>query len=301
MQSPQFAQLQEIYDNKDNYSNDELTQKAKQELEAIDYTKFTYKDIEAVEKLKKLPIELVNKIFKGFMRRQDELLLNIRGNLLYQPLVKKDVLGDFFEMLRCPTPGCNNNLVVKDILRKIHASIASNGENQNNSDFSLINDKKFNDGVIKFDQSQFDLRDSNNSPRCLLDFKNETYYHNLSSNQAHFIIGLPPFMRVKLTSYKLRGPPKIGQRDKQGGPKSWVIDASNDWDKIKNDAVRIHAVQNDTHLKNPDDEHEFDVELEDDQYYRYFKFTLNGENHQGEFGIYLSCFDISGVIEICEE
>lgn len=286
-----------IYDNPDSYNGDKLTAEACHKLEQLDYTKFDIDDIKVVQSAEKLPDDLAVSILKGWMRRQDDLLLNLRGNLIYTPRVKKERLEQFVKMMRCPTSDCKNNLIVENILYQI----ATGGGLRNADAVPLIDPSNLENGIIRFEHSKVS-GSSDSDVQNLLDFKKETYYHNRVTKDPFFIIGLPSFMKVRLTKYKLIGPPQLSDRKTQGGPKNWEFFGSNDWDEIKNrNPQRIDLISNDTNLREPNAEHDYEVTQNDDQYYRYFKFVSTGMNHQGSLEIFLSGIDLTGNIIICRE
>lgn len=296
-----LQQIQNIFSDEGNFNGNELTQKAKKELSSIDCSNISYQDLLELKKIEKLPLEFKNSVFKGFMRRQDDLLSNLSGNFLYTQTTEKDTLSHFFGMLTCPNLQNKSELVIKNILRHI----ASGGAAQDHSEAPLnplIDPKNLDDGVIRF-YSSYSVKDHPAS--CLFDFSRKTYYQNTDLKDRFFVIGFPPFMKVKLTSYTLYGPPEIPNRTAQGGPKNWEIYASNDWDDIiKNgsSSVSIHRVPKDMNLQGPNKSFEYCLNLNDDQYYRYFKFVAISEQHSGDSFIYLSGIDFSGNIQItCDE
>lgn len=295
--SPHVQQFNDIYNAQENREGGKLTQQALNQLGAIDYSKFNINEIQVVQNAEDLPDDLAVNILKGWMRRQDDLLLNLRGNLIYSPKVSKERLEQFVAMMKCPTRECKNDLVVENILFKI----ATGGGLRSESAVPLIDPNNFANGIIRFDQSSAG-NDAKSDVQSLLDFKKETYYHNKTNKDPYFIIGLPPFMKVRLTSYKLIAPPKLSDRTAQGGSKNWDFFGSNDWNEIRTgNPTKIHSAVSDMKLHEASSEGIYNVELGDDQYFRYFKFASTGQNHQGSPEIFLSGFDISGNIIICRE
>lgn len=293
--NPDLVQFQKIYEAPESREGGKLTQQALDEIAKINYSSFSMTDIQVVQNAADLPDELAVKILKGWMRRQDELLLNLRGDLIYEPQIPKKRLDEFINMMECPSDDCRNNLIVHNILHEI----ATGGGLRSETAVPLIDPNHFDNGIIRFDQSKMG-NDSRSGVEHLLDFNNETFYRNKTTQEAFFIIGLPPFMKVRLTKYLLRAPPKIPQYSLQGGPKSWDLFGSNDWNEIQNGTpVKIHSANSDMNLRAAGAEYEY--ECNSDQYFRYFKFALTGSNHQNTNEIILSRFDITGNIITCRE
>ena len=291
--SESVKKFNEIYnDEKSKGEDGKLTKGACEAIEKLDFTKFSIEDMEVITKSDKLPDDLAVKILKDWMRRQDSLISNIRGKIAYSPEVSKNNLEDFVNMMRCPTENCNERLVVNDILR----NIATGGGLRPIDSVSLIDPKDFDNGIIRFDQSSSNKNKPEEAP-FLLDFKPDTYYHNVTPQNPFFILGLPPFMKAKLTSYKLF-PPSVAN----SGPKNWILYGSNDWTNIRNgNPHQIDKQSNNNDLKDTNEAKEFFVNSDDNQYYRYFKFESTGENLARNNEINLGGIDFSGNIVICQE
>lgn len=295
--SPHVQNFLDIYNAPENRDQGKLTQQALNLLDAIDYSKFDIDEIKVVQDSKDIPDGLAVKILKGWMRRQDDVLLNIRGSVIYQPEIAMQRLQQFYDMMRCPTRQSKNDLIVEDVLYKI----ATGGGKRSANAVALIDPVKFDNGIIRFYQSEVG-NDIKSNVHCLLDFKKDTYYHNKTTQGPYFIIGLPSFMKVRLTSYKLTAPKYTDNRTLQGGPKSWDIFGSNNWNDIKSgNPIKIQSINGDMNLRAAGSEHRYEVDLDDDQYFRYFKFQSTGQNHQTTLEIDLAGFDISGNVITCRD
>lgn len=291
MSQDPHAQFKELYGNGDNLAPETLEQ-----IKQIDYSKFTIDQIKDVQDASKLPDDLAVYILKSWMRRQDDLLLNLRGNLIYTPEVSKERLEQFVEMMRCPNEECKSKLEVENILEKI-----STGGGLRSPE-PLINPNKFDEGIIRFDHTK-SSNEAKTNVQNLLDFNPNTFYHGQGAQNSFIILGLPPFMKVKLTKYKLIAPTRLPDRTAEGGLKSWELFGSNDWEEIH--SGNCHKL--DTHtqvdqtLKNSGDVGIYDINSPENDYFRYFKIMSTGFNHQNTLEILLAGIDFTGNIIISRE
>ena len=288
--NPAHEQFKTIYGNGGKLTDDQL-----QQIKDLDYSNFTIEQIKDVQEATDLPDDLAVYILKNWMRRQDDLLLNLRGNLIYSPEVSKARLQEFVNMMRCPNEGCKKELVVENILEKI----ATGGGLR--TKVPLINPNKFDEGVIRFDHVK-STNEAKANVQALLDFDTKTFYHGQAAQNAFIILGLPPFMKVKLTKYKLGAPPKLQDRTSKGGLKSWALYGSNDWEEIHTGTCpRIHSCQDDQKLSAAEAVDTFDVDSPENDYFRYFKLMITNTNHQSTLEILLSVIDFTGNIIISRE
>ena len=65
--------------------------------------------------------------------------------------------------------------------------------------------------------------------------------------------------------------------------------------------IKIQSINGDMNLRAAGSEHRYEVDLDDDQYFRYFKFQSTGQNHQTTLEIDLAGFDISGNVITCRD
>ena len=198
-------------------------------------------------------------------------------------------------MMRCPSNDSKGKLVVENILYQI----ATGGGIR--EPVGLIDPNNLMNGIIQFDHNK-PSNEARSNIQCLLDFKKDTFYQGQANQNAFIIIGLPPFMKVKLTSYKLIAPPKLPDRTVEGSLKGWDLFGANSWEEIQSgNSFRIHSVTDDRNLQRASSEHVYNVDLKDDKYFRYFKLLITAKNYQNNLEISLSGIDLSGNIIICRE
>jgi len=136
----------------------------------------------------------------------------LRAFLVLTPEINSFQLQEFSESIKTPSKQDLCNLVIDNILDKIATSGGSRDP---------VNIYKYNLIKVESDESQ------NYKLDLLFDGKDSTYYVSQPKQDSHITISLPPFLRLRLTSYFLQGPPKLQQRA-QGGPSSWAVYGSND-------------------------------------------------------------------------
>ena len=250
-------------------------------ISAIDFSSLSIDEISVIEDADKLPDDVSLKILKAWMHKQNDVLSNIRGKLLYTPQIEVAEFEQFINTMKCPSSKCNS--VVENILYQI----ATGGGSFKPS--CIVNTKEPETSLIEVDQ-----KSSNNSSNShiidnLFDFSNDTYYIGPSLDNSYITITLPPFLKVNLTSYTLTAPPRLNQTG-QGGIKSWKVYGYNQ----ANNEVLLDNVNNDSNLSHPSSTHTYEVRYNENQYFRSFKILNAGPNHQNNQSIILSGFDISG-------
>ena len=249
-----------------------------QQIKGLNFLSFDIDQIKYVQEATWLSDEVAVSILKNWMREQDRVLLELRANLVLTPEISKQRLLEFYEASRCPSH--EPNLEVKNIIYSL-ATAAGTREYYNPIKYQLIT-YKINTDVERFQKSFVDL------------FENEPGHYYLSSphQDEYFIITLPPFLKVQITSYTIGAPPQLNQKA-QGGIQSWHLQGSNDevnWTSID--------IQNeDQHLLLPDSVHEYTV-MEPKGFFRSFKLTNLRPNHQGTLSIIIGKFDINGKLLI---
>ena len=141
-------------------------------------------------------------------------------------------------------------------------------------------------------ESSKPVTSSNNIPELFSD-NPDHYYQSQTAEPAYITIALPPFLRVKLTSYKVGVPTQQGQR--KGGLASWLVFGSED-DK---DYVLLDNRSDNQDLREPGVICTFDVTQPSEKYFRYIRLQNNGPTHIGQHRIIASAFDITGRLIIC--
>lgn len=280
MDSP-ISRFEEIYNDKDSFDSDgKITPDAIKSIREIDFTLLNIDEISVIEKADRLPDDLALEILKRWMHKQNDVLSNIRGKLLYTGNVEVDHFKQFIEAMKCPSISCD--CVVENILYQI---ATGGGTLKEPAELINLNDSSL--GLIDYDQTKSNFR--NDQIKNLFDFNPETFYIGPSLENSYVTITLPPFLKVNLTSYELRGPKKM-DRNEQGGIKSWKIYGFNQ----SENKVLLDAVDNNNDLSSPYSSKKFVVKNNENQYFRNFQILNSGLNHQNNQSIILSGFDISG-------
>lgn len=286
MSSEVIESFNEIYDDPNNYdSNGELIPDALEKISKLNFSLLNIDDIEVIENAEKLPDELALSILKRWMYNQNSVLSNIRGNLIYKSKIPSETFREFIEAMKCPSKECN--YVVEDILLKI----STGGGIDEPS--CLIDFEKSSNGLIGFDQIKSSNYNNSSSIVNLFDFKLDTFYVSAPLENSYFTITLPPFLKVRLTSYKMISPPDTSDRTAVGGIKSWKIVGFNQ----KNEKIDLDTRINNEDLRKPSAVARFDVKP-NDFYFRNFQVINTGLNHQNNQSIILAGFDISGTLLI---
>lgn len=256
---------------------------AVQEIQSIDFLSFDIDQIQRVQEASWLPDDTAVSIMKRWMRRQDEVLLELRAHLVVTPTISKDQLLTFIQAVR--NPSLEPDLIVSDIIRQL-ATAGGTRAAVNPLTEKLIT------ATASSELSEHKLAD-------LFSFDPEKYFLTQSSGQQSFIVSLPPFLKVQLTAYKLRAPPKDANKRAQGGIQSWHLQASDD---VKVFNVTLDLQTDNKDLQSAGAEKVFPIAQPGSfGFFRHFKLTQDAPNHQGNNSILLAEFDITGKLIICRE
>lgn len=274
--------FKEIYDDEDNYESGKLKPDAIKLISEIDFSVLSIDEISIIENADKLPDDLALDILKSWMHKQNDVLSNIRGKLLYTESIEADIFRSFIEAMKCPSTPCD--FVVENILRQIATGGGILPEPSN-----LIDIENPSQSLIEYDQTKSMNSNSGNSIKNLFDFNDNTFYIGPSLDNSYVTITLPSFLKVNLTSYELKAPPHL-DRSEQGGIKSWKIYGFNQ----KDNKVLLDVVDDNNDLSRPSSSKKFIVKNKENQYFRSFQILNAGPNHQSNKSIILSGFDISG-------
>lgn len=204
---------------------------------------------------------------KGWIQKQNEMCHQIAGHTLYKQEVKQDEMKHNIELIKKPDFN-DPNLIVHNIFERI----ATGGGLSDPT--PLINDDPEKSLI------QFQHGDSKKIPLLHLTDDYES--------PSNFIkIELPPFMKVKPTSFTLKSPSNTG------GIKNFQIIGANDLNF--NGSSILYSVQNAKELKNPNSLLEIPISTQ--EYFSCFQIQCT-ENFQGNNHVLFSQFDISGHILI---
>jgi hypothetical protein len=255
----------------------------------IDFLRFDIDQIKGVQDAEWLSDEVAVNIMKSWMRRQNEILLELRAHLVVTPTIPKERLLEFTRAVRNPSQ--EPDLVVEDIIY----SLATAGGTR-----EPVN--PLTEGLISAAASS-ELQDQSHRLPELFNFKRAPgqpapYYMSNSTAGQWITISLPPFLKAQVVSYKLKAPPRVEGKKAQGGISSWNLQASDD---LKNFQVTLDIQTENKDLQNVDAVAVFPVRSDQKGFYRHFRLTNAGQNHQNNLSIFLAGFDITGKLIICRE
>jgi hypothetical protein len=254
-----------------------------QAIKSIDFIQFDIDQIQRVQDAQWLPDEIAVDIMKRWIRRQDEILLKLRAYLVVTPTITKDELLGFTQTVR--NPSREPNLIVTDVFRRL----ATAGETR----------EPVNPLVEKLITASASSELPDHKLADLFSFNPEKFFVTQSTGSQWFIVSLPPFLKIQVTAYKLKAPPKESSKRAQGGISSWHLQASDD---IKTFSVTVDLQTENKVLQAGGSEGVFQVPRENNiGFYRHFKLDHRGANHQGNNSILLAGFDLTGELIICRE
>jgi hypothetical protein len=263
--------------------NEMSSEDAIQAIKPINFIQFDIDQIQRVQDATWLPDETAVEIMKRWMRRQDEVLLKLRAYLVVTPTITKDQLLDFTQAVR--NPSREPTLIVTDVFRRL----ATAGDTRD----------PVNPLIEKLITASASSELPDHKLSDLFSFDPDKFFVTQSSGSQWFIVSLPPFLKIQATAYKLRAPPKDASKKAQGGIASWHLQASDD---IKNFNVTIDHQTESKQLQTGGAEAVFQVPPENNVgFFRHFKLTHSGANHQGNNSILLAAFDLTGELIICRE
>lgn len=258
-----------------------------EQVKELKYNDFDMDEIKAVQEATWLPDDFAVSIMKGWMRQQDQLLLQLRANLVLTPEISKQRLIEFATAVRRPSTSID--LRIENIIEKI----ATAGGTR-----KYIN--PMTNGLITV-ESLSDSSKQENKLTMLFEEGIENYFVSASQQGQWIIIGLPPFLRLQVTSYTLGAPPEKQNVRAQGGLASWHLQGSNDKEQY---STTIDNVNDNKDLAEGGAVHTFKVPIKPNQpveFFRYFKLTQTSSNHQLNGSIYLSKIDFSGNLIISRD
>lgn len=261
--------------------NGEMSPQAGEDAcKSLNFLSFDIDQIQLVQDADWMSDEMAVTILKSWMRQQDNMLLELRSNLVLTPEITKQRLEEFLSAA-C-NPSLHPDLCIKEIIHQL-ATAGGTRAYYNPVKFNLITFKlgTSTEGYQKAFQNLFEEK--------------PIPYISSSRLDEYFIITLPSFLKVELHSYILSAPEKLEQKF-QGGIRNWYIQGSNDelnWTTLD--------IQNENlDLNQPNSVKEFVIERPHG-FFRSFKLTNVRKNHQGNFSIILGKFDISGKLIISKE
>lgn len=252
-------------------------------IKDIDFNLFSIEEIEAVQNATWLPDQEAVDIMKGWMRLQDQVLLELRAFLVVTPEITKDMLLSFVKAVKVPSQV--PSLTVENVINKL-ATAGGARKFRNPIEF----------GLIQADNSQKDGKVSDLYK--IFDPDPYQYYSSAPTSQSAVIFTLPPFLKIQIEKYQI-GTPKT-KMAKKGGIQSWVLEVTDD-PTLLNWKKQIAQVQNDTKLMTENTTVTFDVDDPKAGFYRHIRLMSTGQSHLGNLSMVLKNFDITGKLIIAKD
>lgn len=235
-----------------------------------------------------IPRQFAANVLKNWMRKQDQVLDEIRSYLFFNPSVKNTDVKNYVSSIDNPSKCNPDNFIIENIIEKLGTAGGTRSIKDNNP-VKL--------GLIKVEATV------NLSPSVrlenLFDLQEDTFLQTISAPDASIIIEFPSFMKVKLTGYTLWSIGKIKTKQESSAPKTWVINGSNDlnlpWTTIQRVTEQDENVML---LKDFDQKATFNVP-NNNEFFHYFQFKVIS-NHSANQCIQLKRFDMNGIVLIKE-
>lgn len=266
---------------------DEETKDAYEKIKNLDYLSFDINQIKEIQNLKWIPNSFAVKIMKEWMRHQDELLLQIRAYLLFHPELSPEMVVEIAKTIQ--NPSLSFDLTVENIIYNLATSGGSR-EFVNPYDQHLITVFQSSELTTK----QYPISN-------LFDNNDSTFFLSPPNPNFYIVISLPPFLKASIKSYTMVAPPPRGNSQVSQAPSSWILQGLKQPNDDPN-PFTIDRQVNNQDLARPSSKKTFVVNQPANlQYFRHFKLKNEGNNHQSNFSMSLSLFDISGILIISND
>jgi hypothetical protein len=242
-------------------------------ITTIDFTSFSLEDMEVVEQADWLPDDVCVNALRAFLEAQDANLVQIRSYLTVTSVVSAPLLGDFIDAVFVPQHRLN--LDIENVIQLL-ATAGGSRPFENPVVLELIKAETDSESALKncFLQDMFHGDPSK-------------FFRSSPKQNPIFIVGLPSFMEIAVTSYTMQAPPK------KEGMKSWTLQGSNDKENWMGLANEVDNMQ----LMDPGAVVVFPLP-EKSPPFRWFKVTQKDINHGKTLSIVLSMFDLSGEVRL---
>ena len=255
---------------------------ALEKIKNIDFNKFDFKEIQNVNNCSWLPNDVSVAITKQWMDIYNSALNQMRGYLVLNPVISKDLLLKISSATQ--TPLNMPELCVHNIIHRL----ATGGETH-----TYIN--PITNNLIT---ASIEPKDDRINTVYKI-YEEDPYACFISSPhpQNSLIISLPAYLKVQVEKYQISTP--MQKTTKKGGIQSWVIEVSNDLES-KN-WVQIAEVKNSQALISENVTQEFDIDNKNAGFYRHIKLITTGINQLGNLSMIIRNFDISGRVLLSKE
>ena len=276
-ESTKFLEISKQVQNK-SISIEEGLEKIKE----IDFNKFDYKEIQFLNNSSWLPNDVAVSITKQWMSIYNSTLNQMRGYLVLNPVISKDLLTKISAASQNPSKLpqlCVNNIIHRLATGgETHPFINPISNNLISASIEPKNDR-INTVYKMYDEDPYGCFISSPTP------------------QNSLIISLPPFLKVQVEKYQLATP--LQKTTKKGGMQSWVIEVSNDIES--RNWVQIADVKDSRELVKENISHQFEVDNKNAGFFRHIKIIMTGINNLGNLSMILRDFDVSGSVILSKE
>lgn len=244
-------------------------------IKGINFLDFSLDEMETVENCEWLPASFKVNTIREWMDVQDSNINSATSYLLFQQVVDKEFVEKILDLISVPSH--SKDLRVEDVIQTL-ATANGTREYLNPIETKLISVAS----SPAFPKKELgNIFTGKKNPK-------ETVFQTMPGENNYALIGLPDFLKINISSYKVRSADR-------NWPLSWVLEGSNDKDNWT--TIDIKSGAND--LSGAFKEVSFDVEQKG--FYRYFKITQKGQNSNGNLQFLLTAFDISGNVKIVEQ
>ena len=264
-----FAQFQKI--DQEVKANQNLAEQKEAELLKIDFTKFSAQEMEVVADADWISDATAVKIMNDWKLESDKTLLELRANALLSSTFDSKKLQAFIDATF--TPSNKPDLIIKNIFNNMATASGTR---------PFVNPLVGH--LISCSNREKILKDETAN---LFDGNLDTSFTANPSREEFLLIRLPPFLRLKLTSYT------IGSPKSSGGLKEWTIFGTNDEVKY----TVIHQVKDDTHLSVHGVTHNYTISNPPDEFFNAFKI-VTASNHSSNLSFIASTLDFDGIVTL---
>jgi hypothetical protein len=244
-------------------------------LDTIDFSLFSLDQMEPVEDADWIPDDVCVRILRTWTRAQEENMGQIRSYLAFTPTVSKSLLLTFVDAIFQPHQSLS--LTVENVIYLL-ATGGGTRPYENPIKTKLIS--VFSDCELTVDHVAL---------RNLFSGDPAKFFRSQPKPNASFVVHLPPFLHVAVTSYTIRS----SRAEKADGLKCWTLEGSLD---NENWFILDTQVEN-MELAQPSVEAVFRLERKSPPC-QWFRLTQKNLNHAKTLCIVISGFDVSGEVKL---
>jgi hypothetical protein len=244
-------------------------------LDTIDFSLFSLDEMECVEDADWIPDDVSVRILRTWTRAQEENISQIRSYLAFTPTVPKSLVLAFVEAIFEPHKSLD--LTVENV---IYLLATGGGTRPYDNPIKTKLISVFSDCELTVDH--FALRN-------IFSGDPAKFFRSQPKPNASFVVRLPPFLHVSVTSYKIRS----SRAEKVEALKCWTLEGSLD---NENWVILDSQVEN-MKLAQPSVEAVFPL-MRKSPPCQWFRLTQKNLNHARTLCIVISAFDVSGEVKL---